>query len=81
MSRCESARADPHWLTCQAAQPSRATVYQPLSITWADPGGTPADNGTDAIRMNRAGLIGQVIEQVDRQVGRAADLAVLMLPG
>ena len=44
--RVQSARADPHWLTCQAAQPSRATVYQPLSITWADPGGTPADNGS-----------------------------------
>ena len=57
--RVQSARADPHWLTCQAAQPSRATVYQPLSITWADPGGTPADNGSARIRIrqgrNRAG--------------------------
>ena len=33
--RVQSARADPNWLTCQAAQPSRATVYQPLSISWA----------------------------------------------
>ncbi len=36
--RVQSARADPNWLTCQAAQPARATVYQPLSMTWADPG-------------------------------------------
>ena len=44
--RVQIARADSHWLTCQAAQPSRATVYQPLSMTWADPGGAPADTGS-----------------------------------
>jgi hypothetical protein len=44
--RVQSAPADPHWLTCQAAQPSRATVYQPLSMTWVDPAGTPADSGS-----------------------------------
>jgi len=38
--RVQSARADPNWLTCQAAQPARATVYQPLSMTWTDPGET-----------------------------------------
>ena len=43
--RVQSARADPNWLTCQAAQPARATVYQPLSIAWADPGDTPEGAG------------------------------------
>jgi len=35
--------ADPQWLTCQAAQPSRATVYQPLSLTRIGPAGVRAD--------------------------------------
>jgi len=32
--RVRSALADSQWLTCQAGQPSRATIYQPLSLTW-----------------------------------------------
>lgn len=38
-----TARSDSQWLTCQAAQPSRAIVYQPLSMTWLDASAQPTD--------------------------------------